>query len=42
MWMLPASYWTDQHWDPDARVRRRTEGDEGDCNLIRRTIILTN
>jgi hypothetical protein len=33
---------TDKHqtelWDPNGRARGRTEGMEGDCNPIRRTI----
>jgi hypothetical protein len=36
-----AKHWTEPE-DPNGRVMERTEGDEADCNPIRRTIISTN
>jgi hypothetical protein len=41
MWMLAANHQT-EHRDHNGGVRRRTEGAEGVCNPIGRTIILTN
>jgi hypothetical protein len=35
--MLSANHQT-EHRDPDGRVRGKTEGAEGDCNPIGRTI----
>jgi hypothetical protein len=41
MWIMAANHWT-EHRVPNGRVRRRTEGAEGVCKLIGRTIISTN
>jgi hypothetical protein len=35
-----ANHWTES-MDPNGRVRGRTEGTEGDCNLIGRTAVST-
>jgi hypothetical protein len=37
---LMANHWT-EHGDSNGRVRGKTEGAEGDCNLIGRTTIST-
>jgi hypothetical protein len=37
MWMLTANHWI-EHRISNGRVRERTEGAEGGCNTIRRTI----
>jgi hypothetical protein len=37
MWMLAANHWS-VHGDPKRGVRERTEGTEGVCNPIERTI----
>jgi hypothetical protein len=39
--MLAANHWTELRV-PNSGVRKRTEGPEGVCNLIGRTIISTN
>jgi hypothetical protein len=39
--MLTANQWTEQRV-PNERVRERSEGAEGVCNLIRRPTISTN
>jgi hypothetical protein len=41
MWMHTANHWN-EHWDPNGGVRGRTEGVEGVCNLMGRTVISTN
>jgi hypothetical protein len=41
MWMYRAKHWT-EHGDPNEKVRARTVGGEGICNLIGRTTISTD
>jgi hypothetical protein len=38
---LTTYHWTEP-WDPDGRVRRKTEEAERDCNPIGRTTVSTN